>query len=68
MNTPVSIPVTRNEKPGNPEHRRLFAIPQAKPSDSTALVAPTLPEPRTVTGDREVDAMLWLKEVRQTAA
>jgi hypothetical protein len=66
-NTPASIPVTRNEKPGNPEHRRLFAIPHPKPSDSTALAVPQLPEARTVTGDREVDAMLWLKEVCQTA-
>ena len=66
-NAPASIPVTRNEKPGNPEHRRLFAIPQAGASGSTALVVPQLPEARTVTGDREVDAMLWLKEVCQTA-
>ena len=66
-NTPASIPVTRNEKPGNPEHRRLFAIPPAKPSDSTALAVPQLPEARTVTGDREVDAMLWLRDLCQHA-
>lgn len=31
---------TVTENPGNPEHRQLFAIPTAKPSDSTALASP----------------------------
>ncbi|MCK7581738.1 MAG: hypothetical protein MZV65_43040 [Chromatiales bacterium] len=33
------------------------------PSNSTALAVPQLPEARTVTGDREVDALLWLRDI-----
>lgn len=55
--------VSVTDEKGNPEHRRLFAIPTPKPSDSTALVVPQLPEARTVTGDREVDALLWLRDL-----
>lgn len=55
------------DEKGNPEHRRLFTIPTAKPSDSNALAVPSLPEARVITGDREVDAVLWLKEVCQSA-
>lgn len=53
----------------NPEHQRLFQIPEPVTSASTDLVAPTLPEPQTVTvtGDREVDACLWLASVCKTA-
>lgn len=64
-------------KPETPEHQRqaasrsstpslhqtLFAIPTAPPSDSTALVAPQLPEQTRITGDLEVDAVLWLGKV-----
>ena len=63
----VRTGVRVTDEKSNPEHRRLFAIPTAKPSCSTALAAPSLPEARVITGDREVDAMLWLKEVCQTA-
>ncbi|NVZ08831.1 hypothetical protein HW932_06110 [Allochromatium humboldtianum] len=55
------------DEKGNPEHRRLFIVPSGDISGSTALAVPQLPEARTITGDREVDAMLWLKEVCQTA-
>ena len=57
------IVATRSE---NPEHQRLFAIPIPQPSDSTALVASTLPEQTQITGDREVDAILWLRTVCKT--
>jgi hypothetical protein len=63
----VRAGVRVTDEKGNPEHRRLFAIPTAKPSARPPLAAPQLPEARTITGDREVDAMLWLKEVCQTA-
>lgn len=53
-------------RPENLEHQRLFAIPTSPPSDSTALVAPTLPEQTCITGDREVDALLWLGRVCKT--
>lgn len=53
--------------PGNPEHEHLFAIPEPTPSPSTGLVVPSLPEPEPVTGDRDVDTMLWLRHVCKTA-
>ena len=52
-----------NSRPGNPKHQRLFARPKAPASASTALAVPELPKAQTVTGDREVDALLWLREV-----
>lgn len=49
------------------EHGKLFAIPEPKPTaDSQELEVPTLPDPQPVTGNREVDAWLWLKEVCKT--
>jgi hypothetical protein len=54
-------------RPENPEHQRLFAIPQGAPSASTALTVQHLPEQVCVTGDREVDACLWLGQVCRTA-
>lgn len=52
----------------NLNHRRLFALPPIKPSvpSSAAPALRALPEQRTVTGDKELDAMLWLREVVET--
>lgn len=53
----------RRSRAENAEHQRLFTIPTAPPSDSTTLVAPQLPEQTRMTGDLEVDAVLWLGRV-----
>lgn len=50
----------------NPVHRALFSMPPIQPSAQTLPAVPELPPQRTVTGDREVDAVLWLREVIAT--
>ncbi len=62
--SPISVTDSSN---GNPEHQALFAIPQGDPSESTALAVRTLPKAETITGDRELDAVLWLGTVCKTA-
>lgn len=47
----------------NPKHRELFTLPPIKPSTSTDLAVPELPPQEAVTGDKEVDALLWLRLV-----
>lgn len=51
----------------NPEHQRLFTIPDPLCSNKTSLKEVILPEQQSVTGDREVDACLWLANVCKTA-
>lgn len=46
--------------------RALFTLPQIQASASTALTVPEMPSPKVVTGDREIDAVLWLQECVQT--
>ncbi|MCT7653972.1 hypothetical protein MBH78_02655 [Oceanimonas sp. NS1] len=50
----------------NPRHRALFTLPPRQDSTATKVAAVELPEQRTVTGDKELDAMLWLRETIQT--
>lgn len=50
----------------NPQHRALFTLPVVQTSASTALAMPTLPPESPVTGDKEIDAVLWLREVIKT--
>ena len=50
----------------NPRHRAMFKLPEVMTSASTALALPTLPPESTVTGDKEIDAVLWLREVIAT--
>lgn len=50
----------------NQAFRALFTLPPIQPSNSTALAVPETPTPKTVTGDREVDAVLWLQECVRT--
>lgn len=64
--SPIPIFVTRDEKSGNPEHQTLFVIPQCT-SECTALMVRTLPQAETITGDRELDAVIWLGTVCKTA-
>lgn len=44
-------------------HRTLFALPPIQLSEATALAVPQLPPQRPVTGDKEVDAVIWLRSV-----
>jgi len=50
----------------NPRLRELFTLPAIKSSDSSALTVPTLPPQEVVTGDQEIDAVLWLRSVIST--
>jgi len=47
-------------------HRALFSLPPIEASGSTGLAVPTIPVQKVVTGDTEVDAVLWLREVIRT--
>lgn len=47
----------------NESHRTLFSLPPIQPSKQTLPAVPELPPQRTVTGDKEVDAVLWLREI-----
>lgn len=46
--------------------RALFSLPPIQASTSTALTLPETPAPKVVTGDRELDAVLWLRECIKT--
>lgn len=46
--------------------RSVFTLPPMKQGVSTALATPELPPQREVTGDIEIDAVLWLREVIKT--
>jgi len=50
----------------NPRHRAMFKLPEVMTSASTALALPALPPESTVTGDKEIDAVLCLREVIAT--
>ena len=51
----------------NTAARAFFALPELALADTTAVTAPAvLPEQRAVSGDKDVDAMLWLREVCNT--
>lgn len=51
---------------GNPVHAELFTLPPIQHSASTGIESVALPEQKVVTGDREIDAMLWLRELVST--
>lgn len=50
----------------NEAHRALFTLPLLQPSTQTLPAVPELPPPQRVTGDEEVDAVLWLRSVINT--
>jgi hypothetical protein len=50
----------------NPQYRALFSMPPIRPSTSTDLALLELPPQESVTGDQEVDALLWLRAVIRT--
>ena len=50
----------------NQSHRDLFALPAVRPSSQTLPSVPQLPPQMRVTGDKEIDAVLWLRSVIDT--
>lgn len=52
----------------NPVHAELFTLPPIQHSASTGIESVALPEQKVVTGDREIDAMLWLRELVNTGS
>ena len=46
--------------------RELCTLPPIQQSESTTLTVPELPPQEVVTGDKEVDAVLWLRQVIST--
>lgn len=50
----------------NQAFRALLTLPPIQASASTALTVPETPTPKNITGDREVDAVLWLQECVRT--
>ena len=51
----------------NQAFRALFTLPPLQTSTSTALSIPETPAPKNETGDRELDAVLWLRDCIKTA-
>ncbi|WP_028605527.1 hypothetical protein [Ottowia thiooxydans] len=51
----------------NQAFRALFTLPQVRESASTSLTVPETPAPKNETGDRELDALLWLRDCIKTA-
>ncbi|MGV8865137.1 MAG: hypothetical protein ACOH2T_28850 [Pseudomonas sp.] len=50
----------------NDQHRALFTLPPIKASQETLPSVPELPPQQRVTGDKEVDAVLWLRSIINT--
>jgi len=50
----------------NAAHSALFCLPPIQHSSETAVVVQAMPAQKVVTGDAEVDAVLWLREVIST--
>lgn len=51
----------------NQAFRALFTLPPMQTSASTDLTVPETPAPKNETGDRELDAVLWLRDCIKTA-
>lgn len=47
----------------NPKHRALFSLPPIRESNQTLPAIQHLPPQKSVTGDSELDSVLWLREV-----
>ena len=47
----------------NPKHRGMFTLPEQQKATSTQPATLELPPQQVVTGDKEVDALLWLRSV-----
>lgn len=51
----------------NQAFRALFTLPPVQTSASKSLIVPVMPTPKNETGDRELDAVLWLRDCIKTA-
>lgn len=56
-----------NQAQDNLTFRWLLTLPPVQTSASTALAIPDTPAPKNETGDRELDAVLWLRDCIKTA-
>lgn len=50
----------------NEQHRAMFTLPPISASTETVPSVPELPPQEVVTGDKEVDAVLWLRSIINT--
>ena len=50
----------------NPRHRAMFTMPPRQNCKETLPASPELPPQQVVTGDKEIDALLWLRQVIET--
>lgn len=50
----------------NPRHRGMFTLPVLQMSAEAVPVAQELPPQQVVTGDQEIDALIWLRQVIET--
>ncbi|HHQ4647050.1 RNA polymerase sigma factor [Aeromonas hydrophila] len=50
----------------NPRHRAMFTLPPRQSSRGALPAVPELPPQQVVTGDKEIDALLWLRQVIET--
>lgn len=50
----------------NPRQRAMFSLPPLQSGGETLPAVQELPPQQAVTGDREVDALLWLRQVIET--
>lgn len=50
----------------NEQHRAMFTLPPISASTETLPSVPELPPQEVVTGDKEVDAVLWLRSIIST--
>lgn len=50
----------------NPAHRALFSLPPMRESAETRPATVELPPQQAITGDKELDAILWLRQVVDT--
>lgn len=50
----------------NPRHRAMFTLPPRQNCRETLPASPELPPQQVVTGDKEIDALLWLRQVIET--
>lgn len=50
----------------NQRHRAMFTLPPLQSSGETLPAVPELPPQQVVTGDKEIDALLWLRLVIET--
>lgn len=66
LGTVKTIVRRSGQQQDNELHRAFFTLPPVQCSDSTSLAIVDMPPQQVVTGDKEVDAVLWLRELIET--